>query len=104
VDASKTISITAIADAKVAVPQHVVHRAFPTETVLLNLETGKYHGLNPTAGRMFEVLEETGSPREAATRIADEFELPIDAAQADLNELCAGLVARGLLRVVSPEA
>ena len=35
---------------KVRVPRHVVHRDFPAQTVILNLETGKYHGLNPTAG------------------------------------------------------
>jgi hypothetical protein len=87
-------------DARIAVPQHVMHRAFPTETVLLNLNTGQYHGLNPTAGRMFEVLEETRSPRQAAAQLAAEFELQIGSVEADLNELCAGLVDRGLLEVV----
>ena len=43
---------------KVTVPQHVVYRSFPTETVVLNLNTGKYHGLNATAGRMLDELEE----------------------------------------------
>lgn len=86
---------------QVVVPQHVVHRAFPTETVLLNLQTGTYHGLNPTAGRMFEVLAEVGSPQEAASRLSLEFELPIETVEADLNELCLGLVRRGLLEATS---
>ena len=86
-------------DAQITVPQHVVHRAFPTETVLLNLDTGKYHGLNPTAGRMFEVLDECESPRQAAVCLAEEFGLPLEVVTKDLHDLCLGLVERGLLEV-----
>ena len=43
--------------ARVRLPQHVVHRSFVAETVVLNLRTGKYHGLNPTAGKMLEALD-----------------------------------------------
>lgn len=86
-------------DATVAVPQHVVHRAFPTETVVLNLETGMYHGLNPVAGRMLEVLEQLGSIDESATRLAREFEQPLERIQEDLGELCKDLHERGLIEV-----
>jgi hypothetical protein len=92
---------TNLAEARIAIPAHVVHRAFPTQTVLLNLNTGQYHGLNPTAGRMLEVLGETGNPREAAARLAADFEVPVDVVAKDLRDLCAGLVERGLLEVNS---
>jgi hypothetical protein len=82
---------------RVAIPQHVVHRTFPTETVLLNLNTGQYHGLNPTAGRMFEVLGEDGSLEQAANRLAEEFSQPLEAVEHDLRDLCTGLIGRGLL-------
>lgn len=85
--------------ARFAVPQHVACRAFPTETVLLNLRTGQYHGLNPTGGRMFEVLGECGDLDEAAARLASDFEQPLDAVAGDLRDFCAGLVQRGLLEV-----
>lgn len=86
-------------DATVAVPQHVVHRAFPTETVVLNLETGMYHGLNPVAGRMLEVLEQLGGVDETAARLAREFEQPLERIQQDLGQLCADLLERGLIEV-----
>lgn len=92
---------TNLLDAQITIPQHVVHRAFPTETVLLNLNTGKYHGLNPTAGRMFEVLEATENLQAAASRLSTDFELPPEVVEADLNDLCVGLVERGLLEVIS---
>ena len=43
---SDTIPTPAALSARI--PQHVVFRGFATETVVLNLETGKYHGLNPS--------------------------------------------------------
>lgn len=91
---------TNLLDARISVPQHVVHRAFPTETVLLNLNTGQYHGLNPTAGRMFEVLEQTGNPREAASQLSTDFGLPAKVVEADLHDLCVGLIERGLIEAV----
>ena len=42
-------------DAHASVPQHVVYRRFAAETVVLNLETGTYHGLNATGARMLEL-------------------------------------------------
>ena len=52
------------------VPAHAVYRAFPSETVVLNLNTGRYHGLNVTAGRMMEVLDASPCVREAVGRLA----------------------------------
>jgi hypothetical protein len=83
--------------ARVRLPQHVVYRKFPTETVLLNLQTGRYHGLNPTAGNMLEELERAASVRDAAAAIAVRYDqLPADVAE-DVSELCRLLLERGLL-------
>ena len=56
--------------ATIRVPHHVVYRDFVSETVVLNLQTGCYHGLNPTAGRMLTVLDQVGSLQEAAALLA----------------------------------
>ena len=86
-------------EASVRVPEHVVHRAFPAETVLLNLETGRYHGLNPTGGRMLELLEELGSVAAVAVQIADECGQPLEVVQHDLCRLCGDLAKRGLIEL-----
>jgi hypothetical protein len=85
------------ADAGVSVPEHVVFRVFPAETVVLNLKTGTYHGLNPTAGRMLEVLRDTGDQARTAEVIAEEFGVPAEQVRTDLADLCADLIERGLL-------
>lgn len=85
-------------------PQHVVHRSFPTETVVLNLQTGKYHGLNPTAGRMLEVLVAEGSPRASAAAVAEEYEQPVEATERDICDLCKALLERGLIEIDGGDA
>jgi hypothetical protein len=89
-------------DQRFRVPEHVVHRAFAAETVVLNLKTGGYHGLNPVAGRMLEVLEETGDPREAIRRVLAEWDVSQEQVDADAARLCADLVERGLIEVADP--
>jgi hypothetical protein len=82
---------------KLRVPEHVVRRQFGPQTVILNLETGYYHGLNTTGGRILDVIEETNDPKEAARRVAEEFDAPIDVVTGDVDRLCSELVERGLL-------
>ena len=90
--------------ATVTLPRHVVHRPFPTETVILNLETGQYHGVNPTGGRMLAVLLERREVRFAAEALAAEFRRPLGEIAADLCTFCRELAARGLIELSPPEA
>ena len=84
----------------VRVPDHVVHRSLAHETVVLNLKTGRYHGLNPTAGRMLAELE-TGAPlRDIATRLGEVYEQPLEEIQTDLATLCLDLAERDLVELV----
>lgn len=94
----------ALLDLTVRVPQHVVHRSFPSETVVLNLQTGKYHGLNPTAGRMLEALAEQGSVRDAAVAVAAEYDQPAEATERDICDLCQALLDRGLIEIDGGDA
>jgi len=82
-------------------PQHVVHRGFVAETVVLNLRTGKYHGLNSTAGKMLDALEEAPTVGDAVPGLAEEFEVERPQVEGDLIVLCRGLLERGLIEVSS---
>jgi hypothetical protein len=83
----------------VAVPQHVVYRGFPTETVVLNLQTGKYHGLNATAGRMLEELERAACVTDAVDSLMQIYDQPREVIGRDACELCRALLERGLIEV-----
>jgi hypothetical protein len=84
---------------RVRVPEHVVSRAFDAETVVLNLHTGEYHGLNPTAARMFELLREHGSVPVVADLVAREFESPVAEVTGDVEQLCSDLAWRDLVEI-----
>lgn len=87
-------------EARVHVPDHVVYRWFEAETLLLNLDTGQYHGLNPTGGRLLQLLEETeGSVGQAVARLAEECGVGEEEIAPDLAEFCAQLSERGLIEV-----
>lgn len=87
----------------VRIPEHVVYRSFPTEVVVLNLETGSYHGLNPAAGRMLVALEKAGGVRGAATALATELARAQADVEHDLLQFCNDLAARGLVVIDSAE-
>lgn len=78
-------------------PQHVVYREFVNETVLLNLETGQYHGVNPTGAKMIEALERADTVGQAAQAIAERFEMPLEQVEQDISVFCKDLGERGLV-------
>ncbi len=84
-------------ETRARLPQHVVHRSFVAETVVLNLRTGKYHGLNPTAGKMLEALEAAPTVGDAVPVLASEYGIDDAQVRNDLLMLTRGLLERGLI-------
>jgi hypothetical protein len=87
----------AILASRVRVPEHVVYRDFPEETVMLNLESGMYHGLNQTAALMVTRLQESASVATAIDSLAAEFQQPRERIEQDVLSLCRTLDERGLI-------
>lgn len=85
--------------ATVRIPPHVVRRAFATEIVVLNLQTGMYHGLNATASRMLDALDGEDGVNSVVTDLAEEFDRPVGEIQDDVIGLVRSLHSRGLLEV-----
>ncbi len=79
-------------DDSVRVSADVVHRLIGEETVLLNLETGHYYGLDPVGSRIWELLSEHGSLATAFETLSAEFEVAPEQLRQDLilltQELC----------------
>jgi hypothetical protein len=98
-----SLSTTELLAARVRLPQHVVHRSFVAETVVLNLRTGQYHGLNPTAGRMLEVLDTAATAGATVPELAGEYGVEPTKVEEDLIALCQGLLERGLIEIVDAD-
>jgi hypothetical protein len=88
---------------RLRVPEPVAYRRFGDQLVLLNVETGQYHGLNPTARRMFEAVVERSSTAGVATLLAQEYGRPETEISSDLDTLCQALIERGLLERIEPD-
>ncbi len=82
---------------RITIPDHVVFRTFVEETVVLNLETGTYHGLNRTGGRMLELLGELGELDAVTERIVEETGEARSLVATDLREFCDSLAEKRLI-------
>ena len=84
-------------DTKLSIPPQVMSRMVGEETVLLDLASGVYFGLDGVGKRIWEVVEEGHSLGQIAAVITAEFEVDESRAQADVIEFASDLLDRGLL-------
>jgi coenzyme PQQ synthesis protein D (PqqD) len=85
---------------RVIVPAHVLVRHLDEETVLLNLDTEKYFGLDETGTRMWELVTHLPTIEIAYGELAEEFEVEPEMLRNHLSELLGQLVENGLLKVL----
>jgi hypothetical protein len=84
---------------RIRIPQHVVYRSLVSETVMLNVLTGMYYGLNQTAGRMLDVLENGREIDAVVSELAIEFDVAPETIRQDLLNLCNDLALKGLVEL-----
>ena len=84
-------------DTQLSIPPQVMSRLVGDETVLLDLSSGIYFGVDGVGKRIWESVAEGNSLGETATIIASEFEVDEERAQTDLIAFATDLVERGLL-------
>ncbi len=84
-------------DSSVVVPKDVVFREIAGESVLLDLRTGEYFGLNEVGTRIWSLLAETGSLGLAHERLLEEFEVDPSQLRRDLLSLVEELARRCLV-------
>lgn len=84
-------------DTRLTIPPQVMSRLVGDETVLLNLESGLYFGLDGVGQRIWETVSEGKALREAVATIVDEYEVERAQAEADALAFAKTLVERGLL-------
>ena len=84
-------------ETKPTIPPQVMSRLVGDETVLLDLASGVYFGVDGVAKRIWESISEGRNLGETAEVIASEYEVDEANAQADVLEFVSELVERGLL-------
>ena len=84
-------------DTRLTAPPQVLSRLVGDETVLLNLESGIYFGLDGVGKSIWEAVSEGKTLAETIDVIVAEYDVSEQQAQNDVLEFAANLVERGLL-------
>jgi hypothetical protein len=85
---------------KVSIPSGVLYHELSGEAVVLNLESGKYYGLDETGTRMWVLLSEHGCLEPAYRALLNEYDANAEQLKEDLLKLTDELAAHGLLRIL----
>lgn len=93
------ITMAQLTASKVSVPAYVVYRDFAHETVLLNLRTGKYHGLNPSGGVILTTLESEPTVAGAIEVIARRYGRHTEEIEQDVYDFCVDMLERSLIEL-----
>jgi hypothetical protein len=76
----------------------VVAREVGEETMLLDLASGTYFGLDAVGGQFWKLLTHGKSPQEARDELLAEFDVSGEELDRDLQALLDQLAANGLVR------
>ena len=83
---------------QVQLSDDVVTREVGCETMLLDLTSGTYFGLDAVGGRFWTLLEDGKSPLEARDELLEAYEVEPVVLERDLEALLAELAEKGLVR------
>ena len=85
---------------RAVIPGHVLVRHLDGESVLLNLDTEKYFGLDATGTRMLVLVTASPSIEAAYEKLLAEFEVEPGVLRGHITDLLSRLVDNGLLEVL----
>jgi hypothetical protein len=84
---------------KIIFPEDVLFHEVGGEAVILNLESGKYFGLDEVGTRMWVLLSEHGAIEPVVSALLEEYEVEEEQLRADLSKLIDDLASHGLLQL-----
>jgi hypothetical protein len=88
---------------RVKVPDDVMISGLQDESVLLNLDSERYYGLDDVGTRMFSVLTTSDSVQTAWERLKKEYDVDHEVLRRDLISLIDSLLEQGLIEVARQE-
>lgn len=80
--------------------ENVLYQSFEGQSVLLNIGSEKYYGLDDVGTNMWHLITELGSREAVLARLCDHYDADKETLYRDLDRLIALLLAEGLLCVV----
>jgi hypothetical protein len=84
---------------RISIPPDVLVSALAGESVLLNLKSEKYFGLDEVGTRMWGALTTSNSIQEAYETLLAEYDVEAELLRRDLSDLIERLAEQGLIEV-----
>ncbi len=84
---------------KVSIPTQVMARTVGDETVILDLASGTYFGLDPVGARIWALMGEGAMLAEICATMLEEYDVQRDQLETDVLRLAEELCAKGLIRL-----
>lgn len=84
-------------DQRLIIPRHVLVREIDGESVLLNVESERYFGLDSVGTTMWAHLTTEPSIQAAYDALLAQYAVDADTLRADLTQLVETLLAHGLI-------
>lgn len=88
-----------VLDKRVTVPPGVMFRDLDGEAVVLEIESGRYFGLNETGTRMWLLLQEHGSVERVLRDLLAEYDVNEERLRRELLSFIDTLSSQRLLQV-----
>jgi hypothetical protein len=82
---------------RATISANVLIRFLDQESVLLNLNTEKYFGLDSVGTRMWQVVTAAPSVEAAYNQLIEEFDVEPETLRSNLSDLLDHLVENGLI-------
>jgi hypothetical protein len=86
---------------KVFIPSQVMARTVGDETVLLDLASGTYYGLDPVGARIWELIGEEKTLGEICHVMLEEYDVSRVELEGDTLRLAEELKQQGLIEIAS---
>ena len=91
-------------DQKLVVTPDTLINVIEGESVLLNLKSESYFGLDQVGTRMWALLMTSDSIQAAYEVLLDEYDVSADELRKDMRDLIEKLIANGLVEVAGEQA
>lgn len=82
---------------RISIPDGVLVQELQGESVLLNVNTENYYGLDEVGTRMWAVLSEAPSIADAIDTLLDEYEVERATLESDVSDLLIELLEKKLI-------
>ncbi len=89
-----------IKSVKISISESVLVQQLEDESVLLNLDSEQYFGLDDIGTSMWEVINETESVEKAYEQLLTIYEVEPEQLHQDLYNLIEKLIAHELVKVI----